>query len=159
SVTAQLADGVAHAHSRNVLHRDLKPSNVIVQTGQSSPTIDLNESSISHFVVKITDFGLARFLDKADLSLTATGAILGTPNYLAPEQATPSSSDRNERKDIGPAVDVYGLGTILYEMLTGRAPFVADNALETLRQVRSEDPIAPRKLRSQVPRDLETICL
>lgn len=167
TLVAQLADGVAHAHGRGILHRDLKPSNVIVDTGMSSADISLQGSNSDLLsahsslpTVKITDFGLARFLNQTDFSLTATGAILGTPNYLAPEQAAPSSTtDSGERTGLGPGVDVYGLGTILYEMLTGRPPFVADNALETLRQVRSEDPIAPRKLRSQVPRDLETICL
>jgi WD40 repeat protein/serine/threonine protein kinase len=168
TLTAQLADGVSHAHHRGILHRDLKPANVMVDTGNSAANIEIHESISDTAAtigplptVKITDFGLARFLNKTDFSLTVTGAILGTPNYLAPEQAAASSSapEKGDKNGIGPAVDVYGLGTILYEMLTGRAPFVADNALETLRQVRSEDPIAPRKLRSQLPRDLETICL
>jgi hypothetical protein len=145
SLLAQLADGVDHAHRREVLHRDLKPSNVMLVFPDGDGGGDPEP--------KITDFGLARTLGAADSDLTATGAILGTPNYLAPEQADGKGAA------LGPAVDVYGLGTVLYELLTRRPPFVSDNVLETLRQVRAEDPIPPQKLRAQVPRDLETICL
>jgi Tol biopolymer transport system component len=145
SLVAQLADGLEHAHGRGVLHRDLKPANVMLEfpdaerRGEPAP--------------KIADFGLARTVGEVDAALTATGAILGTPNYLAPEQ-----TDAKNRS-IGPAVDVYGLGAILYELLTRRPPFQSDDALETLRQVRWDDPVAPRRLRAQVPRDLEVICL
>jgi hypothetical protein len=142
ALVAQLADGVEHAHRRGVLHRDLKPANVLVEFPADGDPIP-----------KIADFGLARTLGPADPGLTTTGAILGTPNYLAPEQADGRS------RTVGLAVDVYGLGTILYELLTRRPPFTSDSALETLRQVRWEDPVSPRRLRSQVPRDLETICL
>lgn len=143
-LVAQLADGVEHAHQRNVLHRDLKPSNVLLWAPPEGGTP----------VPKLTDFGLAKsLLASEDADLTATGAILGTPNYLAPEQAVPRGAA------VGPMVDVYGLGAILYELLTRRPPFESDSVLETLRLVRSEDPIPVRKLRTQVPLDLETICL
>ena len=142
-ILAQLVDGVEHAHRRGVLHRDLKPANVMLESpaGDGDP------------VAKILDFGLARTLGDVDANLTATGAILGTPNYLAPEQAD------GKLAPVGPAVDVHSLGAILYELLTKRPPFVSDNALETLRQVRMTEPIPPRKLWAQIPRDLETICL
>lgn len=101
---------------------------------------------------KIGDFGLAKQLE-GDLAPTRTGAILGTPSYMAPEQAA------GQNRLIGPATDVYALGAILYEMLTGRPPFRAPTVLETLDQVRSADPAAPRRLQPTIPRDLETICL
>src|SRR5262249_13038139 len=101
---------------------------------------------------KITDFGLAKQLD-ADSGQTRTGAVMGTPSYMAPEQAT-GQTDR-----IGPAADVYALGAVLYEMLTGRPPFKGATVLDTLAQVRRRDPVAPRRLTPAVPRDLETICL
>jgi hypothetical protein len=103
-------------------------------------------------VPKLTDFGLAKRLD-ADSSRTRTGAILGTPSYMSPEQA----SGRNH--DVGPPADVYGLGAVLYEMLTGRPPFKADTVLNTLAQVVAEEPVPPRSLQPGAPRDLETICL
>src|SRR5262249_58954144 len=102
--------------------------------------------------VKLTVFGLAKRLD-ADSSRTRTGVILGTPSYMSPEQA----SGRNH--DVGPPADVYGLGAVLYEMLTGRPPFKADTVLNTLAQVVAEEPVGPRSLQPGVPRDLETICL
>ncbi|MFO0806888.1 MAG: WD40 repeat domain-containing serine/threonine-protein kinase [Gemmataceae bacterium] len=143
-LVAQLAVGVEHAHQRQILHRDLKPSNVLLWAPpEGGPPVP-----------KLTDFGLAKnLLGGADAELTATDAILGTPNYLAPEQAAPRSTP------LGPAVDVYGLGAILYELLTRRPPFESDSVLETLRQVRYDDPIPLRKLRTQIPLDLETICL
>jgi tetratricopeptide (TPR) repeat protein len=101
---------------------------------------------------KVTDFGLAKRLD-AGPGLTRTGAILGTPSYMAPEQA----GGRPER--VGPAADIYALGAILYECLTGRPPFRAETALETLEQMRTQDPVPPRRLQPKVPRDLETVCL
>ncbi|HVS34443.1 MAG TPA: protein kinase [Gemmataceae bacterium] len=131
-----LARAVHHAHERGVVHRDLKPSNVLLMDDQTP---------------KITDFGLAKKLD--DVQHTQTGAVLGTPSYMAPEQAAGKS------KEIGPAVDVYALGAILYECLTGRPPFKAPVMLDTLMQVRNDDPVPPRQLQSKTPRDLETICL
>jgi mono/diheme cytochrome c family protein/predicted Ser/Thr protein kinase len=132
-----LARAVDAAHERGIVHRDLKPSNVML-TADGVP--------------KIADFGLAKRLDD-DADHTHTGEILGTPSYMAPEQA-------EGRKDqIGPATDVYSLGTILYELLTGTPPFQATNPLDALRQVIWHEPVAPSRVRRNVPRDLEAICL
>jgi hypothetical protein len=133
-----LARAVHYAHSQGVLHRDLKPANVLL-TAQGQ--------------LKVTDFGLAKRLDSASVH-TETGAILGTPSYMAPEQATPGQAAR-----LGPAADVWALGAILYEMLTGRPPFLAVNDLHTVLQVVAADPVTVRRLQPKVPRDLETICL
>jgi WD40 repeat protein len=132
-----LAVAVQAAHAAGVLHRDLKPANVLL-TADGSP--------------KVTDFGLARRLDD-DSGRTRTGQVLGTPSYMAPEQA------EGRVKAIGPAADVYGLGAILYECLTGRPPFKGASVVETLDQVRLRDPVAVRQLQPSVPRDLETVCL
>src|SRR5437879_178295 len=101
---------------------------------------------------KIADFGLAKELN-VDAGQTRSGAILGTPSYMAPEQAS------GQGKTIGPATDVYALGAILYELLTGRPPFKAESAMDTLRQVLFEEPAPPTQLLRSIPRDLETICL
>ncbi len=119
------------------LHCDLKPSNVLLD-GQGKPYV--------------TDFGLARRTGE-DSSLSISGAILGTPSYMAPEQATGS------RARLGPATDVYGLGAILYELLTGRPPFRSPTIMETVVQVLERDPAPPRELRPEVPRELEGVCL
>jgi tetratricopeptide (TPR) repeat protein len=142
-----LAEAVAHAHSRGVLHRDLKPSNVLLEASAGPGTEGLE------FVPRVTDFGLAKLSAEETLNLTQSGVVLGTPSYMAPEQAGSKS------KDISPATDVYALGAILYELLTGRPPFVAESMLDMLEQVRSREPTSPRRLRPQIPRDLETICL
>jgi hypothetical protein len=124
------------AHQAGVVHRDLKPANVLLAK-DGTP--------------KITDFGLAKKLDEA--GQTATGAVMGTPSYMAPEQADGKS------KKIGPLTDVYALGAILYELLTGRPPFRAATPLDTILQVVSDEPVSPRQLQPKTPRDLETICL
>jgi WD40 repeat protein len=135
-----LARAVAVAHAAGIVHRDLKPGNVLL-------TIDGTP--------KVTDFGLAKRLDEAAAAgpRTQTGAILGTPGYMAPEQAA------GNNPAVGPAADIYALGAILYELLTGRPPFRAANVLDTLRQILTEEPVPPRRLQPAVPRDLETIAL
>jgi serine/threonine protein kinase len=132
-----LADTIHTAHQRGIVHRDLKPANVLL-TPEGLP--------------KITDFGLAKRLDAASKH-TNTGAILGTPSYMAPEQAS------GRPGNIGPATDVYALGAILYELLTGRPPFQGETSLETLMGVMSQDPVPPSQYQRGVPRDLEAICL
>jgi WD40 repeat protein len=133
-----LARAVQAAHERGIVHRDLKPANVLLAP-DGTP--------------KIADFGLAKLLIGAGAAHTQNGAILGTPSYMAPEQAT------GQAAEISPATDVYALGAILYELLTGRPPFRGEASLETLLQVRTEEPVPPRRLQSKVPLDLETICL
>lgn len=133
----ELTRAVHYAHTQGIVHRDLKPANVLL-TLAGTP--------------KIADFGLAKRLD-ADISHTQTGAVLGSPSYMAPEQA------EGRVRAIGPATDVYALGAILYELLTGRPPFVGASLLETLDQVRSHEPAPPQTLQPTVPQDLATICL
>jgi serine/threonine protein kinase len=160
--TAVLADAIADAHAQGVVHRDLKPANVLLQerttgdtgdTGERQKKEVLSSSPVSPVVqLKITDFGLAKRLD-LNAGHTPTVAFLGTPSYMAPEQA------EGRTRDVGPPADVYALGAILYEMLTGRPPFRGETEVETLSQVRSQEPVPPSRLQPKVPRDLETICL
>jgi formylglycine-generating enzyme required for sulfatase activity len=131
-----LARAMQAAHEKGVIHRDLKPANVLLAE-DGTP--------------KITDFGLAKKLD--EVGQTATGSVMGTPSYMAPEQAGGKSAE------IGPAADIYALGAILYECLTGRPPFKAASPLDTILQVVTDEPVPPRQLNAQVPADLETICL
>jgi serine/threonine-protein kinase len=137
SFATKLARAMAYAHSRGVIHRDLKPQNVIVERGTNEP--------------KITDFGLARIVDLE--TLTKTGAIMGTPAYMAPEQAA-GVSDK-----IGEKTDVYALGMILYELLTGKVAFRKKTVINVIHQVLREDPEPPSKHRSGIPPTLEAICL
>jgi len=148
-----LANAMQLAHEQNIVHRDLKPANVLVQSAPGVKIDDKDHINPSKIIPKITDFGLAKQLDNADLSQTNSGAVLGTPYYMAPEQA------EGWVREIKPWTDVYALGAILYELLTGRPPFKGATLVETLDQVRHLDPVAPRVLQPSVPRDLETICL
>jgi serine/threonine protein kinase len=154
-----MAAAMHRAHLRGIVHRDLKPANVLLSFSRETPASAgaaalAGVSRLNEMVPKITDFGLAKRFDEDDgPAPTRTGAILGTPTYMAPEQAW------GRPQDVGPATDIYALGVILYEMLAGRPPFRGKTDLETLDLVRSAEPTPPSRLRPQVPRDLETICL
>jgi formylglycine-generating enzyme required for sulfatase activity len=153
-----LAGAVHYAHERGVIHRDLKPANVLLASPDVAASFQLADSSPESIGtlqtcrhVKITDFGLAKKLD--DQGQTASGAILGTPSYMSPEQA------QGQTKQVGPAADVYALGAILYECLTGRPPFMAATKVDTILQVIGDEPVPPLRLAPRTPRDLDTICL
>ncbi len=133
----EIAEAIEHSHRRNTLHRDLKPSNVLIDRSDR---------------VRVLDFDLARRTED-DSDLTQTGEILGTPSYMSPEQAL------GRRDQLGPASDVYSLGAILYELMTGQPPFREKNRLATMRVVVEKPPLAPRQLRRSLPKTLETICL
>jgi serine/threonine protein kinase/uncharacterized membrane protein YgcG len=132
-----LADAMRYAHDQGILHRDLKPSNVLID---------------SRGVLKIADFGLAKRMNAGDSQLTQDDSVLGTPSYMPPEQAS------TDYGTVGPWSDVYSLGAILYELLSGRPPFRANSPLETVRLLLNTEPVPLRQLAPSVPRDLETIC-
>ena len=157
-IVAQLADGVAYAHSQGILHRDIKPTNVLLEQTKGvilTPEFTANMVAASEcldFTPKLTDFGLAK-IEELGCGETRTGAVMGTPSYMAPEQAAGRSSE------IGPAAHVYALGTLLYEILTRQAPFVGASDAGILHQVIAIEPTALQKIRYDVPADLEAICL
>lgn len=134
----RLAETMQHAHDNGILHRDLKPANILLDAAGNP---------------KISDFGLAREVDTADSGLTGDGVVVGSPSYMAPEQA------RGDLVSLSPRSDLYSLGAILYQMLTGRPPFLTDSAMSTILQVLNSDPVHPRELQPGIPVDLETICL
>jgi serine/threonine protein kinase len=157
-----LARTIHFAHQRGVVHRDLKPANILLVSGEAATgecyqeheetQLTTDHSPLSTHQPKITDFGLAKRLDEKSTG-TSTGEVVGTPSYMAPEQAAGSTNL------IGAPADVYALGAILYEMLTGRPPFKGATALDTVIQVLHEEPVRPSRLRPRLPHDLETICL
>ena len=136
-LTRDMADAMHHAHLSRIIHRDLKPANLLLTVSGE---------------IKVTDFGIARMLDGGS-RLTLTGDALGTPDYMAPEQAI------GKHEDVGVAADIYSMGAILYEMLTGSPPFQASTAAETLRMVIHEEPVLPSRHNATVPADLQTICM
>jgi tRNA A-37 threonylcarbamoyl transferase component Bud32 len=153
----QLARGMQYAHERGIIHRDLKPANILLGEVRGGVVSDKGPDPTHHSLLtthqpKITDFGLAKNIADST-ALTATGAVFGTPSYMAPEQA------RGAAKQASAAADIYALGAILYECLTGRPPFQGPTTAETLLQVLQDEPVPPSRLQRTMPRDLETICL
>jgi serine/threonine protein kinase len=159
-----IARAIDYAHGMGILHRDLKPANLLIAEPHSSRMESNGRSASSESKatrimqvsqtrnLKITDFGLAKNVDGSDAQ-TQTGVVMGTPSYMAPEQAAGHS------RTAGPGVDIYALGAILYELLTGRPPFRGETPLDTMMQALSEEPVRPTRLQPKIPRDLETICL
>ena len=136
----ELCEAIDHAHGHGVVHRDIKPSNVL---------LDANNDRL-----RVADFGLAKCLgDDTREDWTLSGTMVGTPSYMSPEQAL------GLNRQVGPLSDVYSIGTVLYEMLTGRPPFQAASPVETLRQVTDNEPASPRTMNSEISVDLETVCL
>jgi eukaryotic-like serine/threonine-protein kinase len=153
-IVAQVSRAVQHAHERGILHRDLKPANIMLSAEFKAENSTLRAQYSA--LPKVTDFGLAKRFTVSPASArdwrTQTGAIVGTPGYMSPEQAT-------GRRELTPATDVYALGAIFYECLTGRPPFQATNPVDALMMVVEQEPVPPRLLNSGIDRDLELICL
>ena len=137
ALMVRVAEAIEYAHQRGVIHRDLKPANIL---------LDQNGNP------RVTDFGLAKRIE-GDSGLTGSGQIMGTPSYMPPEQAG------GQRGEVGPAADVYALGATLYALVTGRPPFQASTAMDTVLMVIGDEPVPPRRLNASIPLDLETICL
>jgi WD40 repeat protein len=156
ALVERLARTVQYAHDQGIVHRDLKPGNILIADHGPRKGDGKSEFRNAHAAFKVTDFGLAKRLDadsEASAAGAGTGPVVGTPNYIAPEQAA------GQGRVVGPAADIYSLGAILYELLTGRPPFQGDSPLETVLQVLKDEPVLPSRLRPAVPKDLETICL
>ncbi|MFO0966951.1 MAG: serine/threonine-protein kinase [Gemmataceae bacterium] len=154
-LTRSLALAIQAAHDKGIIHRDLKPANILLKA-EAEPGAEVTTTvsaglPAAGYLAKITDFGLARLLDE-DGSLTRSGALAGTPGFMAPEQTSAAAK-------VDVRADVYALGATLYNLITGRPPFHADTPIETLKQVQQQEPIAPRSLNPTVDRDLDTICL
>jgi serine/threonine protein kinase len=152
AIVAQVARAVQFAHEAGIIHRDLKPANILLDTAETSLEAGQNAKRASKATPKVVDFGIAKRV-QSDLGLTRTGDILGTPCYMAPEQASGVVTK------LGPAADVYALGAILFEGLTGRPPFLGPDAVNTLMMVLTMDVPSPHQLQPGLPRDLVTICL
>jgi WD40 repeat protein/serine/threonine protein kinase len=149
-LVAAVAWAVHHAHQRGILHRDLKPANILLSFGRARPAA-AGRARLDDVAPMVSDFGLAKRL-QGDARLSQSGAVIGTPGYMAPEQA------RGE-KGLTTAADVWALGAILYELLTGRPPFTGDSVMEILCQVMDKEPAPPSRFRADLHRDLETICM
>ncbi|MFO0808076.1 MAG: protein kinase [Gemmataceae bacterium] len=152
-----LARAVYAAHLHGIIHRDLKPANVLLASGRNelpmSSGMEHAHPPLAELIPKIADFGLAKRTGSSGGGLTQTGDVLGTPSFMAPEQAN------GRIKDIGPATDVYALGAVLYQCLTGRPPFLGASSAETVQQVLRDEPVSPTRLAPTIPRDLESVCL
>jgi serine/threonine protein kinase len=161
-IVETLARAMDYTHAQGIVHRDLNPANILLESpvrapepvpehGRAASTAS-GLRTTDYGLLKISDFGLAKH-QVNDSRVTKSGYVMGTPSYMAPEQV------RGENHRVGPVTDVYALGAILYELLTGRPPFQAPNSLEILKQISDLDPMPPSRLLPQVPRDLEAITL